>query len=178
VLLRCTKKLLVVLGPRFVVESAAVADPQDWYANLVSFDGRQCLLLTQAATLFTIVAPDVRAPDLRSLQAFVVGLIERELAAENLPTETFGRLSDEALRIATTADRSVLGCMNDMASLLASSSPETEGSRTPTSARSIVRSGGTSPALVDTPVRSTLPSRVSADHHSDDHHSDTVCSSS
>ena len=116
-LLRCTKKLLVVLGPGFVVESAAIPDPQDWYANLVSFGGRQCLLLTQAATLFTILAPDVRAPDLRSLQAFVVGLIERELAAENLPTETFGRLSDEALRIATTADRSVLGCMNDMVSL-------------------------------------------------------------
>jgi hypothetical protein len=84
VLLRCTKKLLVVLGPGFVVESAAVPDPQDWYANLVSFGGRKCLLLTQAATLFTIVAPDVRAPDLRSLDAFVVGLIERELAAENL----------------------------------------------------------------------------------------------
>jgi hypothetical protein len=117
VLLRCTKKLLVVLGPGFVVKSAAVVDPQDWYANLVSFGGRKCLLLTQAATLFTILAPDVRAPDLRSLQAFVVGLLERELAAENLPTDTFGRLSDEALRIATTADRSVLGCMNDMVSL-------------------------------------------------------------
>ena len=116
-LLRCTKKLLVVLGPGFVVESAAVVDPQDWYANLVSFGGRKCLLLTQAATLFTIVAPDVHAQDLRSLQAFVVGLVERELAAENLPTDTFGRLSDEALRIATTADRSVLGCMNDMVSL-------------------------------------------------------------
>jgi hypothetical protein len=117
VLLRCTKKLLVVLGPGFVVESAAVVDPQDWYANLVSVGRRKYLLLTQAATLFTILAPDVRAPDLRSLQAFVVGLVERELAAENLPTETFGRLSDEALRIATTADRSVLGCMNDMVSL-------------------------------------------------------------
>jgi hypothetical protein len=114
VLLRCTKKLLVVVGPGFVVESAAVVDPQDWYANLVSFGGRKCLLLTQAGTLFTIVAPDVRVPDFRSLDAFVVGLIERELAAENLPTNTFGRLSDEALRIATTADRSVLGCMNDM----------------------------------------------------------------
>jgi hypothetical protein len=61
VLLRCTKKLLVVLGPGFVVESAAVVDSQDWYANLVSVGGRQCLLLTQAATLFTLVAPDVGA---------------------------------------------------------------------------------------------------------------------
>jgi Domain of unknown function (DUF6933) len=50
VLLRCTKKLLVVLGPGFVVESAAVVDPQDWYANLVYFGGRKCLLLTQAGT--------------------------------------------------------------------------------------------------------------------------------
>ena len=117
VLLRCTKKLLAVLGSGLVVESAVVPDPLDWYANLVFFDGRKCLLLTHAGTLFTVLEPDIRAHDLRPPQAFVVGVVERELAAENLSTDTFGRLNDEGLRIARTADRSVLGCMNDMAYL-------------------------------------------------------------
>ncbi|MGH3693369.1 MAG: DUF6933 domain-containing protein [Pseudonocardiaceae bacterium] len=54
-LLRCTKKLLSVLGGGVVVESAGVSDPQDWYANLVSVDGRTCLLLTHAGTLFTLL---------------------------------------------------------------------------------------------------------------------------
>ena len=117
VLLRCTKKLLAVLGGGVLVESAGAADPRDWYANLVYVEGRKCLLLTHAGTLFTLLAPDVRARDLRGLHDLVVGLIERELACEKLPTDTFGRLNHEELRIAPTADRSVLGCMNDMAFL-------------------------------------------------------------
>ena len=117
VLLRCTKKLLAVLGGGVVVESAGVSDPQDWYANLVSVEGRTCLLLTHAGTLFTLLASDVRVRELRALHSVVVGLVERELAAENLPADTFGRLDHEDLRIAATADRSVLGCMNDMAFL-------------------------------------------------------------
>jgi hypothetical protein len=112
--------LLAVLGPGLVVESAAAPDPQDWYANLVYFDGRKCLLLTHAGTLFTIFGSDVRAQNLRLPHAFVVGLVERELAAENLPPDTFGRLNDEGLGIARTVDRSVLGCMNDMVYLAGS----------------------------------------------------------
>ena len=44
-------------------------------------------------------------------------LIERELSVEALPLGTFGDLGTEELLIAKTADRSVLGCMNDMAYL-------------------------------------------------------------
>jgi hypothetical protein len=117
VLLRCTKKLRAALGCGVVVESVAAPDPQEWYANLVFVDGRKCLLLTHAGTLFTLLSPDVRARELRALHGLVVGLVERELAVENLPLDTFGQLDREGLRIAATADRRVLGCMNDMAFL-------------------------------------------------------------
>ena len=53
-ILRCTRKLLTVLGPA-AAEPTPAPDPEDWYANLVRFDRRTCLLLTQLATLFTIV---------------------------------------------------------------------------------------------------------------------------
>ena len=41
-------------------------DAGDWYANLLWFDRRKCLLLTHAATLFSIFGAGVRAGDLRA----------------------------------------------------------------------------------------------------------------
>jgi hypothetical protein len=58
VILRCTRKLLTVLGSA-VAEPAPAPDPEDWYANLLWFDRRTCLLLTHSATLFTIFEADV-----------------------------------------------------------------------------------------------------------------------
>lgn len=113
--LRCTKKLLDVLRPPEV--SALEPCDEDWYANLLVLDRRKCLLLTHAATLFSVFESDVRVGQLRSTREFVSGLLERELQEESLPTDTFGDTRSEALVVAKTADRSVLGCMNDMAFL-------------------------------------------------------------
>ena len=89
VILRCTRKLLTVLG-------SAVAEPApppgDWYANLLRFDRRTCLLLTHSGTLFTIVEAGVRHPRLRATRQLVTGLIGRELSREELPAGTSGDL--------------------------------------------------------------------------------------
>jgi hypothetical protein len=61
------------------------------------------------------VQADVSAAELRSTQRLVLGLVARELASEGLPPDTFYDPAAQTLRITTTADRSVLGCMNDMA---------------------------------------------------------------
>lgn len=47
----------------------------------------------------------------------ITGLISRELRREDLPPATFGSLDQKELLLAKTADRSVLGCMTDMARL-------------------------------------------------------------
>lgn len=114
-ILRCTKKLLAVIRP----EQLATPEPDgdDWYANLLVLDRRKCLLLTHVDTLFTIFEPDVRVSDLRTTRRLVAGLIGRELLAESLPPDTFGECRTDELLIAETTDRSVLGCMNDMAFL-------------------------------------------------------------
>ena len=57
----------------------------------------------------------MRAADLRETHRLVTGLVERELRREDLPPATFGNLRSQELILAKTADRSVLGCMNDMA---------------------------------------------------------------
>jgi hypothetical protein len=113
VILRCTKKLLDVIRPARL--RTLKPDGNDWYGNLLILERHKCLLLTHVDTLFTIFEPDVRASDLRPTRDLVAGLIERELFAEGLPVHTFGDLGTEELSIAKTADRSVLGCMNDMA---------------------------------------------------------------
>lgn len=114
-ILRCTKKVLDVLGTRPV--SDVPPDGDDWYANLLTFDRRRCLLLTHANTLFSVFEPDVRAARLRATRDLVADLIVRELAAEGLQPNLFGHLAADEVVIAKTADRSVLGCMNDMAYL-------------------------------------------------------------
>jgi hypothetical protein len=115
VILRCTKKLLAVIGPRLVAEPAPAPDAEDWYANLLWCERRKCLLLTHSATLFTIFEPNVSAADLRATDRLVTRLIRRELLSEGLPPGTFADLEPEKVILARTADRSVLGCMNDMA---------------------------------------------------------------
>lgn len=90
-------------------------DGEDWYASLLWSSGRKCLLLTHVATLFTVFEPDVRAADFRDPGRLVTGLIKRELLREQLPPDTFGELEKAEVVLAKTADRSVLGCMNDMA---------------------------------------------------------------
>ena len=112
-ILRCTKKLLTVIRPRQLID--CTPDGEDWYANLLWLSGRKCLLLTHAATLFTVLEADVRAADLRDPGRLVTDLISRELLREQLPADTFGRSGPADVILAKTADRSVLGCMNDMA---------------------------------------------------------------
>lgn len=114
-ILRCTAKLQAVIG-RAVPDAAALpASAGDWYANLLWIDGRKCLLATHAGTLFSVVVPDVRVAQLRPIGAFLVPRIVEQLAAEGLPAEIVGVTDSCGVRIAKTADRSVLGCMNDLA---------------------------------------------------------------
>jgi hypothetical protein len=117
VILRCTRKLLRLLGTDPAADPGPAPSAEDWYANLLWSGGRKCLLLTHAGTMFSIFDADVRAADLRDTHHLVTRLIGRELAREGLPAATFRALEEQELVVARTADRSVLGCMNDMAVL-------------------------------------------------------------
>jgi hypothetical protein len=109
--------LLSTIGgkERPTLNSTALASGSDFYANLIWLDGRKCLLATHAATLFSVFAPDVRAADLRPIGRLVVPLIHDALDSEGLSADTFGHLDADDVELAKTADRRVLGCMNDLA---------------------------------------------------------------
>jgi hypothetical protein len=116
VILRCTNKLLAVIGSPLADPAPAPHD-EDWYANLLWFDRRKCLLATHTGTLYTIFEADVTASGLRATRQLMTGLISPELRHEDLPSATFGVLGQQELLLAKPADRSILGCMNDMAFL-------------------------------------------------------------
>lgn len=117
VIVRCTAKLQAVVGRPEPEAAAWPAAADDWYANLLWLNGRKCLLVTHAGTLFSVFAPDVRVRQLRPLGPFVIARIVEQLAAEGLSPHVLGVRDDDAVSIAKTADRSVLGCMNDVARL-------------------------------------------------------------
>jgi hypothetical protein len=115
VVLRCTAKLLNLLGARDKDLAAPAPSDGDWYANLLWLDRRKCLLLAHAGTLFSVFVADVRKADLLPLRSLVVRLIQRELRSEGLPLDSFGNLDLSSVELARTASRNVLGYMNDIA---------------------------------------------------------------
>lgn len=115
VVLRCTAKLLTLLGAR--PRDLVTIEPSDadWYANLLWLDGRKCLLLVHTGTLFSVFVPDIHKADLVPIGPWVVGFIRTELEAESFPLDRLGVLDSRSIALAKTESRSVLGYMNEMA---------------------------------------------------------------
>jgi len=114
-ILRCTARMLAVLGVRPAALVATAPSDDDWYLNLLWIERRKCLLLTHAGTLFPVFVADVRKADLLPIGAYVVGLVEEHLRSEGLAADTLGRLDPEDVHLAKTASRSILGVLNDAA---------------------------------------------------------------
>lgn len=131
------------------------ASEDDWYANLLWIEGRKCLLVTHAGTLLSVFVPDVRARDVRPLGTFVVSRIHDQLAAERYPSDVLGVLDPSDARIAKTADRSVIGCMNDLTLTCEYAVADTGGLPQLDLLGSTVDSSATSPAPAATSQLST-----------------------
>jgi hypothetical protein len=115
VVVRCTGKLLNLLGKHSVTLVDAATTGDDWYANLLWVDRRKCLLIVHADTLFALFAADIRVGDLRPFERRVVDLLADALLEEGLPADALGRLEPSEVRLAKTASKQVLGVMNQMA---------------------------------------------------------------
>lgn len=114
--LRCTARLSELVGTR---DTSADEPPSadDWYANLIWIERRKCLQLMHAETLFPVLAADVRVGDLRPIGRFVTAVIHQALADEQLPADVLGALDADAVRLARTSSRRLLGYMTDDAKL-------------------------------------------------------------
>jgi len=115
VVVRCTKKMLDLLGVGSTTLGELPPSDDDWYVNLVWIGRQKCLLLTHAGTLFSVFRVGVHVADLRPLGNYLVEAIEAELRAEGLPADTFSALEPDSVQLAKTASRSTLGFMTEMA---------------------------------------------------------------
>lgn len=112
-ILRCTGKMraLLCIAPAAVGE----ASDRDWYAHLLWVDGRKCVLLTHAGTLFSVFVADVTVREVRQIGCFTTAAIAAALAVEELPPDALGRLAATDVTVAKAVDRRVVGTMNDLA---------------------------------------------------------------
>lgn len=109
VIVRCTKRLRDVLGVSAGELVDVPAHGTDWYGHVVWIGRRKCLALMHEATLFPVFVADVRAAGLRPFGPVVVDLVHAALRDEGLDRDALGRLDPQAVGLAATASRSMLG---------------------------------------------------------------------
>lgn len=115
VLLRCTGRLLRLIGSRGGSLVDVAPDVDDWYANVLTIERRKCVLMVHAGTLFAVLDSDVRVAQFNDLGLYVATLVVDALASEGLAGTVLGPTDPSSVRVAKTASRSVLGHMNEMA---------------------------------------------------------------
>lgn len=114
-LLRCTARLLDLIGGQSPLLVEAPESDEDWYANLIWLQRRKCVLMMHTATLFPVFVAGVRKRDLKHLDAFVAGKVQAALDQEGLPTDALGTLDTHSVKLARTRSRSMLGFLNQAA---------------------------------------------------------------
>ncbi len=112
VILRCTAKVLTLLGARAAADVESGDD--DFYANLLWIEGRKCLLVTHAATMFPVFVPDIRKGDVTPFGPWVSCQVAAALADEDLDPRVLGDLDPRDAVVTRTASRRTLGVMTDM----------------------------------------------------------------
>jgi hypothetical protein len=114
-LVRCTKKMLNLLGAQAASLDDWPPTDHDWYLDLLWIERQKCLLLVHEGTLFSAFRTHVRSADLRPVGTCLAALVETELSAEGLPRDTFPEIGPDSVQLAKTANRSTLGFMGQMA---------------------------------------------------------------
>ena len=117
--LRCTRRLLVRLGPPTLDEVAPTTLLGDWYANLCFRPGGQVVLFVNERSLLPVLVPAAPAARLATrFQAAAADMLLR--LGVPAPVVDLERREMEQVRIGRTASRQVLGSMTDFAYLMES----------------------------------------------------------
>ena len=116
VLLRCTARLLNLIGDRAGPVAEVPPGKDEWYATVLIIERRKCLLIVHADTLFAVFDPDVRVAQFDDLGLYVATLVVDALTSEGLSGVALGSTDPASVRVAKTTSRSLLGHLNQMAS--------------------------------------------------------------
>jgi Domain of unknown function (DUF6933) len=118
-LIHCTQKLLKELkNPP--LQNPDTPNPEglgNWYANLLRIDRRKCILFTSEKTLYSFLISKVKKENLENIVDEFLFNLNMNLQAEGFSLEVINKVIAEYTEIgfAKTANRQVLGVMNDFA---------------------------------------------------------------
>lgn len=118
--MQCTQKLLKEVGQEYQGTINPTVPLGCWHANLLVLDRRKCVLFTNDKTRYTFLAFGLKKPDFKMLdEVFRQGLF-KNLMRDGFSQEAIEKVLDEIREIVftRTSNRSVLGTMNDMSSII------------------------------------------------------------
>ncbi len=111
--IKCTAKLAKRAGIK--LDPAAQRSPDDWHANIFTFDRRFYVIFVQDETRLTCLAGPVTKPDLQDLGALLRRSLRTVLIHEGFEEPTRAHALGKLLAMQThkSDNRSVLGTIND-----------------------------------------------------------------
>jgi hypothetical protein len=112
--LRCTSRLLALLGMTPSLAANPPHSEDDWYANMFWVARKKCLLVTHAGTLFSAVAFDIKKADITPIGQFVSSILIERCANEGIRPALLGVDAVATPLLARTSSRSVLAVMSQM----------------------------------------------------------------
>ena len=116
-LIRCTQKLIKELRIEPSEKEAQPGDIGGWHANLLRIDRRKSVLFTNDRTLYSFFVPSLKRPEFKRFQDVFRENLLNCLVNDGFPQSQIEKVLNEyqAIEIAKTNNRSVLGSMNDFA---------------------------------------------------------------
>lgn len=113
---RCTQKLLKELRIK-PQEPDVVSEVGSWHANLLRIDRRKCVLFTHDMTLFSVFIAGLKRDEFDHIDQVFGQAMFKTMRLFNFEQEEIERMLDwsEQNSYTKTANRSVLGSMNDIA---------------------------------------------------------------
>ena len=118
-LLRCTNKVLKELN----MSKSSFPDVMEnehplleWYVNLFYFNRKKCLLFTNAASLFSFVAHDVKRKEIINLDKLFREELAKAMSYEDFNSEQIKFVNEQIgeIILLKTASHSILASMNDL----------------------------------------------------------------
>jgi len=111
--IKCTAKLAKRAG--FRIQPPTSDTPDDWHANIFTFDHRFYVIFVHDRSRLTCLAGPVKKPDLKDLEALLIKSLSTVLEYEGFSTTAidYAISKNSNMNITKTNDRSVLGTIND-----------------------------------------------------------------
>lgn len=115
-IIHCTQKLLKELRIK-PQETDVLSDVGSWHANLLRIDRRKCVLFTHDMTLFSVFVAGLKRADFDHIDQVFGQAMFKTMRLFDFEQEEIERMLDwsEHNSYTKTANRSVIGSMNDIA---------------------------------------------------------------